>query len=291
MLNGETAELSYRTSGFGPSRVNWNATGLYLINEAKLILGTGLKPGQKIMGWREKSIRSNGLSKARGILEAAYLFNQGYPSKEAYFLEHLADHLKEKGMISSSINRDLMSDFRDGKTIPFLNELMGHNFLEQVLVPWHELDSKIVEEVLRPSNLYGRVMYDALGGIDGEKEVNIISAAHISGGGIPEKVKRMLEVKKLGAHIEPVFEDPKAVSMLMELAEKHLPEEQSKKMIDQRRACEQWNRGLGFVAVVENNEDADRLTVIGSKYGVEIAQVGEILPDPKIEWRGHTWTY
>lgn len=286
-MNGETAELGHRTSGYGPSRLNWNATGIYLINPDKFISGERLKQGQIIMGWREKSIRSNGLTRVRAILESCYLNRQGYPSKEVYFLEHLAEHLQEIG-VASGLKSDIL---QSGDTISFFNNLMGHDFLEQMLVPWHELEPNVVEEVLRPSTLYGRVMYDALGGVDGEKVVDIIAAAHISGGGVPLKAERMLEAKKLGAHIEPVFEDPKAVTLLMEMVQRYLPEQQAQEIINERTACQQWNRGLGFLTVVEDQDNAERLRAIGEKYGIEIAQVGEILKNPQIEWRGHTWTY
>jgi phosphoribosylaminoimidazole (AIR) synthetase len=73
LLNGETAELGYRTAGYGEYRINWNMVALTLVNEEKRIDGSRLKPGQPVVALRERSIRSNGLTRARAILEHAHL--------------------------------------------------------------------------------------------------------------------------------------------------------------------------------------------------------------------------
>lgn len=276
LLNGETAELGYRVSGYGQSRINWNAVGVSLINPEKLILGQELAPGQLVVGLQEGSIRSNGLTKAREILETAYLSSRGYPSKEAYVLEELDSHLAVPLLDGHGV-------------LPFLQKLLGRSFLEQVLIPWHDDFPKITRELLKPSTLYGMFMYAAQNGIDGERDINIVAAAHISGGGVPEKVKRMVEVKRLGAHLEPVFPDPTGVEMLLNLAQT-LPN-QGEDLINDRSACEQWNRGIGFVVVVKTEDDAEKLCDLGQRFNIPAMTVGEILGEPKIEWRGHTWTY
>lgn len=287
LLNGETAELGYRTSGYGESRINWGAMGLGLVVPYKLILGTDLAPGQLIVGFLEDSIRSNGLSKARAILEAAYLSSIGYASKKDYFLDNLAGYLRRTG-VSSRLHT---SDLHQIDMVGFFDKLTGHDFLEQMLIPWHEFDVKVVREILRPSTFYGRIIQQAQGGVDGEKNVEIVAAAHITGGGIPEKIKRMVEHKGLGAHLDAVFPDPPAVTHLLDIARHDLPRSIAESLIDDRRACEQWNRGTGFVAVTKTKEEAHVLCGIGQGYNVPMAIVGEILPERKIEWRGHTWTY
>lgn len=285
LLNGETAELGYRTSGYGRTRVNWNAVGVSLINPEKLILGDKLEPGQPILGIPETSIRSNGLSKARAILEAAYIDAQGGYAKKDYFRGYLTQHLIDEEVMLEGAELD--SD----NLITFMNNIMGHPFLEQMLIPWHDLEPQIARELLTPSTLYGNFIYDALGWVDGDKKVDITGMAHISGGGIPEKVKRMLEPRRLGAYIESPFPVPKAVGMLMDLA-KTLPNEGTD-LIDDRKACEQWNMGIGFVVVAKTQDEARKLIEIdrSRKKPLGVWPIGVTNQTGKIEFRGHTWNY
>lgn len=284
LLNGETAELGYRVSGYGKTRLNWNAVGLSLVVPNKLIIGEQLAPGQPIVALREKSIRSNGLSKARTILEETCLRGWGYRNKREYFIEAIEQHLIDEGSISKDTNLDPYS------LTDFLDEILGHDVLEQVLVPWHEVHPRVARELLMPSTLYGKLIYAAQGGVDSARAVNMIAAAHITGGGVPEKVKRMVQPKGLGAHLDTVFPDPAAVQFLLELAQ-DLPEKDGKKIIDDRMACEQWNRGVGFVVATKTNIDALLLVNMANQLNYEAAIAGEILEEPKIEWRGHTWNY
>lgn len=276
VLNGETAELGYRTSGYGKVRLNWNAVGISLVVPGKLILGNELAVGQPIVAFREPSIRSNGLSKARAILETAYLLSLGYQSKT----EYIEKWFKDRGVFWN------MNDF-----LAQLDTLMGHNFLEQVLPPWHEMYPDITKQLLAPSSLYGSVMYKAQGGIDGPRSVDLIAAAHISGGGVPEKTKRMLEAKGLGAHIEAVFPDPEGVQSLLKLVNGFPPEIQERLGVTDMSACLQWNRGIGFLVVTRNEKEADKLIEIADSEGYEAKIAGEIIEQPEIIFRGHTFRY
>ena len=277
ILNGETAELGYRSSGYGDTRVNWNAVGISLVNPDKLILGKELEAGQPIVAFREQSIRSNGLTRARAILEADYFAKQGYDEKREYVLDTLA-----KRGISSSNGADIVN---------ILSEHMGHDFLEQVLPPWHTLRPNVVLELLKPSTLYGPVIQKAQGRIDGPREVGMVAAAHISGGGVPEKAKRMVENKGLGVEIFSEFSDPDGVKSLMEIAN-NLPEKVRERLnINERTASEQWNRGIGFLVVTPNIAEADALVELSARNGREAAVVGHVINVPEIHWRGNVWKY
>lgn len=277
LLNGETAELGYRTSGYGETRINWNAFGVSIINEKKLILGEDLEPGQTVVAFREPSIRSNGLSKARIILETAHLQNLGASSKEYLVIEFL----RQRGMRGN--NQEIMSQIK---------QLFGHDALEQVLIPWHQSFPEITKQLLMPSRIYGSIIYDAQGGIEGERKVNMIAAAHISGGGVPEKGKRMVESKKkLGLAVDAIFPDPEGVSSLLFIA-KSFPEEVKQRVkIDDRIACEQWNRGIGFMVVTENEEEAKKLIDIAGNHECEAGIAGEVIDKKEIQFRGHIWRY
>lgn len=272
LLNGETAELGYRTSGYGKTRVNWNATGISIIVPEKMILGERLAPGQPVVGFRETSIRSNGLSKARAIMEALFLQESGFHSKKEYVQEWMASH-GFQGAIEQ------------------LDELFGHDAVEQILLPWHQAFPEVTAQVLAPSRLYGPIIYDAQGGVDGERQVDMIAAAHVTGGGVPEKGKRMVDAKGLGLTLYPEFPDPVAVTSLLAMTERLLPATQERLDVTDQTACEQWNRGVGFMVVVADQANADRLIEIAAAHACDAAVMGEVTDQPQIEWRGYTWRY
>ncbi len=276
LINGETAELGYRTSGAGRNRLNWNAVGVSVFNPAKLILGDDLKPGQPIIALREQSIRSNGLSKARAILEADYLLRQGLKSKSEYVLRELTD----RGVILG-----------DNDIEGLLASIFGHDAFEQVLPPWHRENPEVTKQLLTPSRLYGPAMYLAQGRIDEPKQVELTAAAHITGGGIPEKTRRMVERAGLGVSLDAVFPQPEAVTSLMAIANTFPNDVREKIQIDDRTACEQWNGGIGFLAVAANDSEANKYVNILEDEGFEAAVAGRVIDKPEIQFRGHTWTY
>ena len=276
LINGETAELGYRTSGYGDTRINWNAVGISIVNEKKLILGDDLQPGQVVVAFREKSIRSNGLSKARAILEAAYLESLSFASKE----RSVVDFFRQRGMKGN-----------DEEIISGLKTLFGHDVLEQVLIPWHNAFPYIAKQLLVPSYLYGPIIYDAQGGVEGKRKVDMIAAAHISGGGVPEKGTRMVEPKGLGLAVDAIFPDPEGVSSLLEIVERLSKDAKARININDQTACKEWNRGIGFMVVVPNKEEAKKLIEISGQHDCDAGIAGEITDQPEVQFKGHTWTY
>ncbi len=278
ILNGETAELGYRTSGYGKDRLNWNAVAISIFNKDKLILGDRLKPGQPIVAFGEKSIRSNGLTKARSIAEAVFLASLGLDEKLDYIVQEL-----ERDEAVTVNDRDRLAGT--------LERVFGHDTIEQVLTPWHVKNPEIARELLLPSKLYGRVMYSLLGNIDEPSNVNITGVAHISGGGVPEKAKRMVEPHGLGAAVDAVFPDPPAVVSLMKLASE-LPAKLAEEVnLNDRIACQQWNRGIGLLVVTENIAEARKVVNMAEDEGQEAAIAGEITDKPQIQFRGYTWDH
>jgi phosphoribosylaminoimidazole (AIR) synthetase len=269
LLNGETAELGYRVSGYGQTRVNWNAVGKYLIAPNKLVLGTDLAPGQPLVAVREPRLRSNGLTAARSIIENSALLKKSEVTTKTDFIN--------KALSLLDINENL-------------SLLMGHDFNEQVLIPWHKTYPELTEELLKPSTLYGKLMYEALGGIDGEKKVDIVGAAHITGGGIPLKMQRLLEPLGLGATLDSVFPEPEGIKSLIDLVNQY-DRNTGRQLINDRDASQQWNRGIGFVQAVRTMNDADEDIKIAKDLGYEAKVAGEITNKQQIEFRGHTWTY
>ncbi len=277
LLSGETAELGYRTPGYGRLNLNWNAAAIVLVNERKMFHPEALRPGQPVVALRECSVRSNGLTRARAILEQAFLSHMHCQRKRDYVMRDVHERI---GGILTEQEIGLVLDVQPG----------AEGLWQRIQLPWHTIFPEITQKLARPSTIYAPLTYEAQGGVDGDVCVPIVAAAHISGGGIPLKTERMLKLSGLGMHLDPVFPDPEGIPELIELARKH-PHPQKGILVDERSACEQWNRGIGFLCVVEHQQRADELIALAESLGYEAAVAGEIIPERKIEWRGHTWDY
>jgi phosphoribosylaminoimidazole (AIR) synthetase len=215
-------------------------------------------------------------------LETDYLRQLGYPNKEEYFMDHYRKHLVQRGVIRQ---KDAVYSH---SIIQFLDEMTGHNFLEQVLPPWHQTHSDTVNKLLIPSRLYSPLMYAAQGGVDGERAIQMTGAAHISGGGIPEKIMRMVEPKGLGAKVEAVFPEPEGVADLLAIAQKHF-ELTGEQLATDRKASETWGRGTGFVIAARNMQEADELVKLADSLGYEAKVAGEITENPVVDFKGEIW--
>lgn len=275
LLDGETAEMGSRVPGFGKNHVMWDASALQIVNEEKMILGEHLKPGQPVVGLRERGIRSNGLSLARRILEQAYL------------IKHAGAATKREWIIQD-IRRNIGNTVDDATIERVLQGLPSgfEKFCEQEHVPWHEMYPKLTEELLRPATIYSPLIYAAQGGVDGVVQVPIVDCAHITGGGVPEKAYRMVKNKGIGVAFDTVFPDPLAVKELIEIG-KGLPTP----LLDEIKASDNWNRGLGFICVFANDADAKAFIQLAEEMGYEAAITGKTIAEKEIRWRGEAWTY
>lgn len=280
ILNGETAELGSRTPGYGDHHLNWNAAATVLVHEEKMYHPEHIRPGQPVVALRERSIRSNGLTRARAILENAYIQGvRGLRTREECIIHDTWERVHRE------IPREIVRRVLDATYIG------GRPAWPHITVPWHLSPFMDLAEKLRaPSTIYTPLIYEAQGGVDGEVRVPIVAAAHISGGGVKLKAERMLEATGLGMHVEPVFPDPEGVPELIDLAQRY-PDPKGGILVDDNQACEQWNRGIGFLCVTEHRQRADALIALAQSLGYEAAIAGAIIPQRSIEWRGHSWDY
>ncbi|GEM_PF-6319624 len=81
-----------------------------------------------------------------------------------------------------------------------------------ILVPngdgWHKFKygfESLGDLVLHPSRIYTKAVVDMFGGFGGEPKAKIHGIAHITGGGIPGKLSRILKPNGLGADIYNPF--------------------------------------------------------------------------------------
>ena len=152
-----------------------------------------------------------------------------------------------------------------------LRETYGENWESEKL----DGDS-LIDLALAPSVIYTPVLNDLIGGYDlkNKAKARIHAAAHITGGGVSEKLGRNLKASGLGADIIDPFTPSKLILHCQELGN-----------VTDQEAYKTWNMGNGMMiitpdadAVIEAAKNHDiRAKVIGTvskKAGIRIASRG-----------------
>lgn len=138
------------------------------------------------------------------------------------------------------------------------------SILEAAFGPlWHEslyADGRTWGEVvLTPSRLYTPFVLDLI-----RKDISLLGVAHITGGGIPSKLGRVLKPSGLGARLDRLFAPHECMRQLLELGN-----------IDFETAVRQWNMGNGMLLVVKPASVEPTLSALAER-GVAAQQAGEI---------------
>jgi len=140
------------------------------------------------------------------------------------------------------------------------------SILENTFGPiWHEArrgDGRSWGEVvLTPSRVYTPVVLDLI-----KKQLPLLGVAHITGGGIPSKLGRVLKPSGLGARLDRLFAPHDFMQQLMKMGN-----------IDFETAVRQWNMGNGMLLVVKPAAVDPILSTLAAR-GVFAQRAGEITP-------------
>lgn len=148
-----------------------------------------------------------------------------------------------------------------------LEETFGPNWHEE---PHPEYEGRLGESVRTPSQIYSKLVVALNGGYDLDREplADIHGVAHITGGGIPEKLKRMLEGTRCGADIF----DPYTPSEDMDLV-------QALSGIRDEEAYRVWNMGQGMIIATPEPE---KVIHEARNYNIGAKVVGIVTDEPVI---------
>jgi len=130
---------------------------------------------------------------------------------------------------------------------------------------WHKVKfgvEDLGDLVLCPSRIYSKAVVDMFGGFDGEQKAKIHGIAHITGGGIPGKLSRVIKPNGLGADIYDPF-DP---CELMIHCQKHGD-------VTDEEAYETWNMGQGMIIITP--EPKEVIKVAGT-HNIESKVIGKV---------------
>jgi phosphoribosylformylglycinamidine cyclo-ligase len=98
-------------------------------------------------------------------------------------------------------------------------------------------------ELLEPSRIYAPALLDAIGRFETEPAAAVTGIVHVTGGGVPGKLARLLRGRGLGAELGSLFAPPAAMLEIQRLGE--LPD---------RDAYRTWCMGQGLLVVTPEPE-------------------------------------
>ncbi len=136
---------------------------------------------------------------------------------------------------------------------------------------WHATEfhgSTLGEQVLTPSRIYSRFVVGLHGGFDTPGSCEIHGVAHITGGGVPEKMMRVLRRAKLVARLHNLFDPVEIVQYVQKAG-----------AITDHDAYRAWNMGQGMALITP---EPDKVLAEAKAYGMEARIAGEIVAEPKV---------
>jgi phosphoribosylformylglycinamidine cyclo-ligase len=148
--------------------------------------------------------------------------------------------------------------------------------LEHYGPEWHDV---VVEElgqlslgrlVQRPSIIYSRFISELTGGYDIDKEpkAKVTGVSHITGGGQPSKLGRLLEPSGLGVTISDPIEPPKIMLEVQKLRD-----------FSDEKAYSRWHMGPGMVIVTPEPE---KVLAAAQESGLIAKRIGTVDDEPGI---------
>jgi phosphoribosylformylglycinamidine cyclo-ligase len=124
--------------------------------------------------------------------------------------------------------------------------------------------------VQRPSIIYSRFVSELTGGYDIDKEpkANITGVAHITGGGQPSKIGRLLEPSGLGVTIFNPIQPPEIMLEVQKL-----------RGFSDEKAYGKWHMGPGMIIATSEPE---KVLAVAEENGLVAKQIGTVDDEPGI---------
>ena len=144
---------------------------------------------------------------------------------------------------------------------------------------WQDIVDKSLGDVAlgrlvqAPSVIYSGFVSELTGGYDITKRpsAKVTGVAHITGGGQPSKLGRMLEPSGLGVEVANPVAPPEIMLKMQEI-----------RNFDDRTAYGKWHMGSGMVLATP---DPDKVLELAEKRGVNAQEIGLVTEDPGIHIR------
>lgn len=128
------------------------------------------------------------------------------------------------------------------------------------------------EVILIPSAIYHACVLDMIGRFrKGETHVHVKGIVHVTGGGLPVSLMRVLNKVKRGAKIDTPFPAHQAMLALQKAGN-----------VDDEEVYTTWNMGVGMALIVDESE-ANEVIAIARKHSIPAQVIGEVTDKPGVE--------
>ena len=127
------------------------------------------------------------------------------------------------------------------------------------------------EILLTPSIIYSAAILKLIGRFGEPVQIPVKGVAHITGGGIPSKFKRVLKKSGCGAELTDLWAPHEALTDVIALG--NVPTEE---------AYRTWHMGSGMLVILEEKHVAAALQSL-QKSGIDAKRAGTITEKPVIE--------
>jgi phosphoribosylformylglycinamidine cyclo-ligase len=156
--------------------------------------------------------------------------------------------------------------------------LLRHILQRQHGAAWHTVpygQTTLGALALQPSCIYTATVVDMLGGMEGEPQVEFHGVIHVTGGGLPGKLGRLLRRVNLGADIT----DPLPPGPLLTYLQAHGP-------VPDHEAYRVWNMGQGLLLITPQPEVA---IAVARSHGLTAQIIGVMTSQPglRVHSRGY----
>ena len=131
---------------------------------------------------------------------------------------------------------------------------------------WHdfELDGeKLGDLVLVPSKIYSRAVVSMHGGFKTKGSCKINGVSHITGGGVPGKLGRVLRASGFGADLDNLFEPCKIMKYCQKVGN-----------VDAKEAYRTWNMGQGLLVI---SPEPEKVILEAKKFGIDAQICGKVV--------------
>jgi phosphoribosylformylglycinamidine cyclo-ligase len=139
---------------------------------------------------------------------------------------------------------------------------------------WHKSayqGQSLAKLALQPSQIYSGAVVEMFGGYNGKPKAEVHGVAHITGGGIPGKLGRVLKPSGYGARIDSPFE-PSALMLYC----------QEKGNVSDEEAYKTWNMGQGMIVI---SPEPDKVMKIAYKHRIGSKVIGKVTSESEISIR------
>ena len=152
--------------------------------------------------------------------------------------------------------------------------LLRHILQRQHGAAWHAVPwqgTTLGALALQPSRIYTAAVVDMLGGVHGEPRAVLHGVVHVTGGGLPGKLGRLLRRVALGADIT----NPLPPGPLLGYLQEHGG-------VSDHEAYRVWNMGQGMLLLTPQPE---AVMAIAAQHGIAAQVIGEVTSQPGIRLR------